>query len=287
MDGDDPEMRIAELERQLAAQKRIAELERQIAEAKAAAGQGCPEGRPPRFSGTHAGAGEEADQRARQYAEALWEGMRSGAPAGPGGPSQPEMAQHRQAFMRAAAEAGLSPAQIDDIFENGIFKNGEATIKVGHSVAYSGPVDPPEYSASAAVEDRPGTSWAAAPRWHRIGGQPPRGRMRGADLVGAILGFIGICAGGAAALTAAMPSSALWMSSIVCSGGYHLAYGTSGYSYRPGQSGTRISFECVGDTDSYSPSWLAIDAFQSLLFLLVVGTAVVVGRMVWRRLRTS
>ncbi|MDT5146897.1 MAG: hypothetical protein QOC58_1542, partial [Mycobacterium sp.] len=28
MDGDDPEMRIAELERQLAAQKRIAELER-------------------------------------------------------------------------------------------------------------------------------------------------------------------------------------------------------------------------------------------------------------------
>ena len=34
---DDPEKRIAELERQLAEQKRIAELERQLAEAKAAA----------------------------------------------------------------------------------------------------------------------------------------------------------------------------------------------------------------------------------------------------------
>jgi hypothetical protein len=35
MDYEDPEKRIAELERQLAAQKRIAELERQLAEARA------------------------------------------------------------------------------------------------------------------------------------------------------------------------------------------------------------------------------------------------------------
>jgi endonuclease/exonuclease/phosphatase (EEP) superfamily protein YafD len=39
MDQDDPEKRIAELERQLAEQKRIAELKRQLAEAKAAAAQ--------------------------------------------------------------------------------------------------------------------------------------------------------------------------------------------------------------------------------------------------------
>ncbi|WP_293314629.1 hypothetical protein [Mycobacterium sp.] len=38
MDADDPEQRIAELERQLAEQKRIAALERQLAEAKAAGG---------------------------------------------------------------------------------------------------------------------------------------------------------------------------------------------------------------------------------------------------------
>ena len=43
MDEDDPEQRIAELERQLAEQKRIAELERQIAQAKGATdGQDFP-----------------------------------------------------------------------------------------------------------------------------------------------------------------------------------------------------------------------------------------------------
>jgi hypothetical protein len=274
MDAEHPEERIAELERQLAEQKRIAELQRQIAEARAAAGQGGPEGLTS--------PGQDAYDGARQYAEAVWEGLRSSAPVGPGGPSQAEMAQHRDAFMHAAAQAGLSQDQIDDIF-----KHGKATIKVGHSVVYSGQGDTAGFRPSTEVESRPDFSWGAAQRTERFGGQPPRKGMRGADLVGAILGFLGICVGGAAALTAAMPSSALWMSSIVCSSGYHLAYGTSGYSYRPGQSGTSVSFECVGDTDSYSPSWLAIDAFQSLLLLLVVGTAVVVGRMVWRRLRAS
>lgn len=38
-DNDDPEARIADLERQVAEQKRIAELERQLAEAKAAVAQ--------------------------------------------------------------------------------------------------------------------------------------------------------------------------------------------------------------------------------------------------------
>ena len=45
---DDPEKRIAELERQLAEQKRIAELERQLAELKGAGGQvGHPEQQQP------------------------------------------------------------------------------------------------------------------------------------------------------------------------------------------------------------------------------------------------
>jgi hypothetical protein len=117
MDADDPEERIAELERQLAEQKRIAELERQLAEAKAAAAQNHAEGQPPRFFDAQAAAGPGADERARRYAEALWEGLRSGGPAGHGGPSAPEMAQHREAFMRAAAQAGLSPEQIDNIFK--------------------------------------------------------------------------------------------------------------------------------------------------------------------------
>ncbi|WP_156687842.1 hypothetical protein [Mycobacterium sp. Marseille-P9652] len=251
MDADDPEQHIAELEHELAQRRRIADLERQIAEAKAAAG-------PPE-------AEDGGDAHARRYAEALWAGLASGRPAGPDGPSEPELAQHREAFMRAAAQAGLSQEQLDDIF-----KRGKATIKVNHSVVYSGPQATPWYGATTAA--RPGIR---------------DGMQRGANLVGGILGFLGICVGGAAALIAAMPSSALWMSSIVCSSGYHLTYGTSDYSYKPGQSGTSVSFECVGGADSYSPAWFVIDLFQSLLVILVVGAAVIIGRIIWKRLRPS
>jgi hypothetical protein len=277
MDADDPESRIAELERQLAQQQRIAELERQIAEAKAATGREFAEGQPP--SNAQADAVQDADQRARQYAQAMWEGLQSGT-AWPGGPSQPEMAEHREAFLRAAAQAGLSPEQIDDIF-----KHGKATFKVGHSVVYSGG-DGTGYNPPSDVARGSSLSWQAPPRQRaRFGGRG--GRMRGADLVGAILGLLGICVGGAAALTAAIPSSALWMSSLVCSSGYHLAYGTSNYSYKPGQSGTSVSFECINDADSYSPSWFVIDLFQSLMVALVVGAAVIVGRILWKRLRPN
>jgi hypothetical protein len=45
-----------------------------------------------------------------------------------------------------------------------------------------------------------------------------------------IAGAIGICVGGAAAVTAIFPSSALWMSAIVCRSPYQLDYSTSHYS---------------------------------------------------------
>jgi len=64
MDQDDPEKRIAELERQLAAQKRIAELERQLAEAKAAARQDHVVGQPPQFSDAQTVAGQGVDEHA-------------------------------------------------------------------------------------------------------------------------------------------------------------------------------------------------------------------------------
>jgi len=287
MDPGDPEQRIADLERQLAEQKRIAELERQLAEAKAAASQNHVEEQPPRFSAAQADAAQGADDRARRYAESLWEGLRSGGPAGPGGPSEPEMAQHREAFMQAAAQAGLSQEQIDNIF-----KHGKATFKVGHSVVYSGQGAAPDYSGVAGF----GASTAPSPGFPRQVGskrQAAQGRrrpwgLRGwPDRIGAALGAIGICTGAAASLTATMPASALWTSPFVCDSGYQLAYNTTNYSYKPGQSGTSVSFQCVGDAGSYEPSWIAIDAFQTLLVTLVLGAAVAVGFMIWRGFRKA
>jgi hypothetical protein len=262
MDPGDPEQRIAELERQLAEQKRIAELERQLAEAKAPAAQG-------------------GDDRARQYAESLWEGLRFGGAAAPGGPSEPEMAQHREAFMQAAAQAGLSQEQIDDIF-----KHGKATFKVGHSVVYSGQGAAPGDGPVAGMGPPYGFSQQAGSRRQVAQGRRwPLGLRGWPDRVGAILGTLGICVGAAASLTATMPSSALWTSPLVCDSGYQLAYNTANYSYKPGQSGTSVSFQCVGATGSYEPSWIAIDTFQTLLAALVLGAAVAVGFVVWRQFR--
>ncbi|MEE6179592.1 hypothetical protein [Mycobacterium sp. 050134] len=117
------------------------------------------------------------------------------------------------------------------------------------------------------------------------GGPRPGVRLTGANRIGAILGILGVCVGSGAAITAMVPSSALWMSPLVCSGPYHLTYNTWSYSYRPGQSGTSVSFQCVGDSDWYNPSWLAIDALQSAMATLIIGGAIVVGRMLWVRLR--
>jgi hypothetical protein len=281
MDSDDPEKRIADLERQLAEQKRIAELERQVAEAKAAADQMRVGGQPPRFFAAQTDAAPGADDRARQYAESLWEGLRSGGPAGPGRPSEPELAQHREAFMQAAAQAGLSQEQIDNIF-----KHGKATFKVGHSVVYSGQGAAPDYSALAGMEPPPAFSQQVGSRRQVAQGRRrPLGLRGWPDRIGAILGTLGLCVGAAASLTATMPSSALWTSPVVCDSGYQLAYDTTNYSYKPGQSGTSVSFECVGATGSYEPSWIAIDALQTVLAAVVLGAAVGVGFMIWRLIR--
>ncbi len=181
MNADDPEARIAELERQLA-------------DAKAAAGQ-------------------DADERARQYAQSLWEGLRSGGQP-PGFPQQLE--SRRQ------------------------------------------------------VAQGRGRPWGTR-------GWP--------DRIGAIIGALGICIGAAAALTAAMPASAMWTSPIVCDSGYQLAYNTTNYSYKPGQSGTSVTFECAGATGSYEASWIAIDSLQTILVTVFLGAAVAVGFVIWRSVR--
>ncbi|MCV7195157.1 hypothetical protein [Mycobacterium angelicum] len=255
MNEDDPERRIAELERQLANQRRIAELERQLAEARAAAGQDEP------------GYGGD-DEHARRYAQSLLEGLRTGGAAGPEGPSGPEMDQLRQALQRAAADAGMSQAKLEDALQH-----ANVTIKTSHSVVY------------------PGNGPAAFGGQAGFAQQGPRRKSKGADRIGAIIGMVGgllgVCVGGAAALTAVFPSSALWMSPIVCRRPYELAYNTSHYSYKPGQSGTSVSFQCVSGADAYDVNSLAIGAVQSLFIALVVGIAVVAVRTVRGRLRNN
>jgi hypothetical protein len=98
-------------------------------------------------------------------------------------------------------------------------------------------------------------------------------------------GAIGICVGGAAAITAMFPSTALWMSPIVCRSPYQLAYSTPHYSYKPGQSGTSVSFQCVsGDTSDYA-NGSVIDALRSVLIALILGATVVAIGLLRRLLR--
>lgn len=189
--------------------------------------------------------------------------------------------------MRAAAQAGLSQDQIDNIF-----KHGKATFRVGHSVVYSGQGAAPEYSApatfGAGMGPQPGFVQQVGSRRQASQRRRRRWGTRGwPDRIGAILGVLGICIGAAASLTATMPRSALWTSPLVCDSGYQLAYNTSNYSYKPGQSGTSVSFECVGATGSYDPNWLAIDALQTVLVSLVLGAAVAVGFLIWRKVFKS
>src|ERR1700760_4251689 len=103
MESDDPEKRIADLERQVAEQKRIAARERQLAEAKAAAGQYDGAQQPP---------------------------MSSPMSFAASGLDSPQM---RAAMSSAAAQAGMSQEQLDEAL-----RHANVTIKSGRSTFYSG-----------------------------------------------------------------------------------------------------------------------------------------------------
>jgi hypothetical protein len=75
------------------------------------------------------------------------------------------------------------------------------------------------------------------------------------------------------------------MSAIVCRSPYHLDYSTSHYSYKPGQSGTSVNFQCVSDAGSYDVNEFAVSALQSVLVALVLFGALVIGRLIWRLVR--
>src|SRR4051794_28201170 len=115
--------------------------------------------------------------------------------------------------------------------------------------------------------------------------QPPFARRRsmsGASSVGAVVGVLGGCLGGAAAVTAVWPSSASWTSSIVCGAPNQLMVDTSHYSYKPGQSGTTVEFQCLRSNGAHAVNFLSIGALQLLVVLLVVVGLVAVGSLVKR-----
>lgn len=268
MDEQDSQQRIAELERQLAQQKRIADLERQLAEAKSAAAEGRPVERPAPVSAAQL---QAIDEHARRLAQALQ--------AGHGVLSGPEVAPLREALARAVVEAGLSQEQYKDALARaGLGAGGRVTL--GGEGVYPR-CDPSDPVFLAPTGRRPYTA-------REFGdGSAPRRKLVGADRAGAVIGMlggaIGLCVGGAAAVTALIPSTALWMSPVVCGSGYEMAYNTSHYSYKPGQSGTTVSFQCVNGDDFYDVNDLAVFALQSLLAALLLGAAVAVGAVMWRR----
>jgi hypothetical protein len=102
-------------------------------------------------------------------------------------------------------------------------------------------------------------------------GQEPRQRWSAMSLSGAVVGAMGGCIGGAAALTASLPSTALWTSAIVCGGPNKQMVSTSHYSYKPGQPGTNVDFQCLAGDGAHDVSFVAISALQTL----IVGLALV------------
>ncbi|APE15547.1 DUF3060 domain-containing protein [Mycolicibacterium pallens] len=119
--------------------------------------------------------------------------------------------------------------------------------------------------------------WISAPsQFAGASVRRPTGTWRGANLLGAIAGLIGLCGGGASALTAVLPSSALWTSAIVCGAPNQLMVNTSNYSYSPNQSGTTVDFVCLRTDGAHDASWFTITALQSVLVALIAAGAVAV-----------
>jgi hypothetical protein len=208
MHEDDPETRIAELERKVAEQRRISELEHQLADATSStiADRGVE---PPRHF---------ADTRTATAHTFVIAHQRCPQDFGGIGP-QPGLARERGAE---------------------------------------------------------GQTWIDRPRSRNV--------IR-ANVSKYIAPTVGACIGAAAALIAVFPSTALWMSGLVCQSSYTLEYGTSHYSYKPGQHGTLVSFHCVSDTRSYEPNDLIITGLQALLVTVVVCAAIGLAHLLWRLLR--
>ncbi len=162
-----------------------------------------------------------------------------------------DVAQLREALTRAATEAGVPQEQLDAALQR-----GNVTI-------------------TSRADGYPGQVYGS--------GQRRRQSLPGASVIGGLAGALGLCVGGAAALTAVLPSTALWTSAIVCGGPNQLMVNTSHYSYKPGQSGSTVAFQCLESEGASDASFLAIGALQSVVVALVL-VGVLAGATVVRRI---
>ena len=276
MENDDPEAHIADLERQVAGQKRIAELERQLAEAKAAAGR---YENASQASQSFVVPGENGgDDRGLQYAESLLDGLRTGQPSPSGGPSAADLARIRERLASAAAQAGMSPEQLDNAL-----RHGSMTVHKGHSVGYPQQNTQFSYGSSAGPVYSSQSAFGGQRGFSRL---KPKREWTVPNVFGAVAGAIGGCIGGGAALTAAFPSTALWTSAIVCGGPNKLMVNTSHYSYKPGQSGTNIDFQCLAGDGAHDASFMLIGALQTLVVGLALAGVLTMGFLI-RRVRRN
>jgi len=108
-------------------------------------------------------------------------------------------------------------------------------------------------------------------------GWEPVGVNRAGAIIGAIGAAIGLCVGVAAAVIALTPSSAVWMSGIVCISGYRLA------SHDPGQA---VGVHCVNGDSSYDVKDLAV-LLQSVLAALVLCVGMIGIGLIRARLRKA
>jgi hypothetical protein len=102
------------------------------------------------------------------------------------------------------------------------------------------------------------------------------GANRFGAIIGAIGGAIGVCVGVAVAVIALIPSSALWMSGIVCISGYRLAHS---------QRGPSVSFQCANGDSSYDVGAFAAFGLQSVLAALVLCVGLIGIGLLRARLR--
>lgn len=281
VDSDDPEQRIAELEHQLAEQKRIAELERQLAEAKRAAGQvGAPQPVPPSTPGPPPPSEPQSGPAVRW--KGTWVSVDGGGfqqvgTPGAGAPLPPEAIQKLAAAMQEGKLTMKHLARFDAELAGEIMRQAGFGGQAGFE-GQAGFGAKPGFAANAPNGFRPS-------RWDRaLRLESTADRVAAIAAVGGA-GVLGGAVGGAAAVTAVIPSSALWMSGIVCSSPYHLAYTTSHYSYKPGQSGTSVGFQCVSGNSSYPVNELTIIGLQAVPLLLVL--CGVVGFVLRRLLRRT
>jgi hypothetical protein len=103
-----------------------------------------------------------------------------------------------------------------------------------------------------------------------------------ANSIGGVVGGIGACVGGAAALTAVVPTSALWTSRFVCDGPNKMMIDTANYSYKPGQSSTTNTFQCLVGNGVREAGFWSITALQTVLVALLLGGVLAVGWVTWR-----